>query len=168
MHRELPLEIAIEDPRADDVVALLVRHLDFARATTRPEFVFALDVEGLGAPAITFLTARRDGVLLGVGALKELDHQHGELKSMHTAVEARGQGVGMALVAHLVAMARGRRYARVSLETGSQDAFAAARALYRRAGFVPCGPFADYPDSPNSTFMTTVLTSASGRLADGG
>ena len=145
--------IAPDDPRAPDVTALLVRHLELMRATTPAEFVFALDVTGLVDPAITFCSARRDGVVVAVGALKELDATHGELKSMHTAVAARGQGIGAAVVEHLVDLARRRGYARLSLETGSQDAFAPARALYARTGFVVCGPFGDYPDSTNSVFM---------------
>ena len=151
------LVIAGDDPRAPDVTALLERHLAFTHETTPPEVVFALDVDGLVDPAITFCSARRAGALLGVGALKELDAAHGELKSMHTAATARGQGIGGAVVEHLVDLARRRGYARVSLETGSQDAFAPARALYARCGFVPCGPFADYPDAPSSVFMTLAL-----------
>lgn len=158
MPADAPLVIAIEDPRTDDVVALLTRHLEFARSTTPPELVFALDLDGLRDPAITFCAARRDGALLGVGALKELDAAHGELKSMHTAAEARGQGVALALVVHLVGLASDRGYSRVSLETGSQDAFAPARALYGRAGFVPGASFGDYPDSPSSAFMTMSIT----------
>ena len=151
------LVIAADDPRAPDVTALLQRHLEFAHETTPAEFVFALDVDGLADPAVTFCSARRGGELLGVGALKELDASHGELKSMHTAAVARGQGIGAAVVEHLVELARRRGYDRVSLETGSQDAFAPARALYARTGFVVCGPFADYPDSPTSVFMTRPL-----------
>ena len=116
------LVIAVDDPRAPDVTALLQRHLDFAHVTTPPELVFALDVEGLVGPAVTFCSARRDGRLLAMGALQELDATHGELKSMHTASPARGQGIGAAMVGHLVGLARRRGYARVSLETGSQAA----------------------------------------------
>jgi putative acetyltransferase len=149
--------IVVDDPRADDVRALLGRHLAFAHEHSPPEDVHALDVDGLVDPAITFYSARRDGELLAVGALKELDARHGELKSMHTAQAARGNGIGRAMLAHLLAVARDRGYRRVSLETGSMAAFVAARSLYERAGFVPCPPFADYPDSPNSTCMTLAL-----------
>jgi putative acetyltransferase len=145
--------IGPDDPRAPDVTALLGRHLEFSRSTTPPEFVFALDIEALVDPAITFCSARRAGVLVGVGALKELDPAHGELKSMHTAARARGQGVAAALVDHLVEVARRRGYRTVSLETGSQDAFAPARALYAKAGFSVCEAFGDYPESANSVFM---------------
>jgi len=157
MPRVDDLRIAVDDPRAPDVVALLTRHLEFARATTPAELVFALDIDGLVQPGITFCSARRDGALVGVGALKELGPTHGELKSMHTSAAVRGQGIGAALVRHLVALGRARGYERIDLETGSQDAFAPARALYARSGFTVCGPFGDYPDTPSSTFMTIAL-----------
>jgi putative acetyltransferase len=106
--------------------------------------VFALDAEGRLDQTVTYFSARRDGVLLGVGALKELDPSHGELKSMHTVEAARGQGVGRAMVEHLLSVAERRRYRRVSLETGTMDVFAPARALYARVGFKPCEPFGEY------------------------
>ena len=149
--------IGTDDPRAADVRALLERHLEFARSCTPAEFVFALDVDALTDPAVTFCSARRDGELLAVGALKELDAAHGELKSMHTEAAARGRGIGAAMVAHLVDLARARGYARVSLETGAQAEFGPARALYRSCGFETCGPFAGYPDTPHSVFMTLVV-----------
>jgi putative acetyltransferase len=149
--------IAVDDPRADDVRALLARHLAFAHETTPPEHVHALDLDGLLDPALTFFAARRGGVLVGIGALKQLDAGHGELKSMHTAAEARGQGVGRCMVEHLLATARQRGYARVSLETGTTDAFVPARALYRSVGFTSCGPFGDYRPSPDNEFMTLAL-----------
>ena len=124
------LVIAVDDPLTSDVAALLDRHLQFARSCTLPGFVFALDADELVRPDIILCSARRDGRLLAVGALKELDASHGELKSMHTSVEARGCGVGMAMVEHLVGLARRRGYARVSLETGAQAEFEPARNLY--------------------------------------
>ncbi len=137
--------------------ALLERHLAFAAATTEPEDIYALDVDALADAAVTFVSYRDRGELLGVGALKELDATHGELKSMHTAEAARGRGVGAAIVDHLLGLARERGYARVSLETGAGPAFAPARRLYARAGFVPCGAFGDYAPSPNSAYMTLAL-----------
>ncbi|WP_461023461.1 GNAT family N-acetyltransferase [Thalassiella azotivora] len=145
------------DPRSDDVRALLARHHAFAREHSPPEDVHALDVDALAASAVAFVGCRRDGVLLGVGALTELDPRHGELKSMHTAAEARGQGVARAVLHHLLRVARDSGYVRVSLETGTPAAFAAARSLYAAAGFVPCGPFGAYRSSPWSTFMTLRL-----------
>lgn len=150
--------IGVEDPGTPDLVALLERHVAFCRSITPPEHTFVLDLDALSDPSITVFALRRDGALLGVGALKELDRRHGEIKSMHTAAEARGLGVGRALVDHLVATAAERGYTRVSLETGTMDGFAAARALYANAGFVPCGPFGGYAASADNTFMTLALT----------
>jgi putative acetyltransferase len=150
-------DIAIDDPRADDVRELLERHHAFAGLHSPPEDIHALDVDGLVDPAVTFFSFRLERELLAVGALKRLDAHHAELKSMHTAEEARGRGIGRAMVAHLVAVARDRGFRRASLETGSMPAFAPARSLYARAGFTPCEPFGDYRPSPNSTFMTLSL-----------
>ena len=151
--------IAVDDPRAADVRELLGRHLAFAHTHTPAEDVHALDMTGLLDASVTFFSYRVDRTLLGVGALKELDGQHGEVKSMHTAQEARGRGIARAMLAHLLAVGRERGYLRISLETGTMPAFAAARALYASAGFTPCGPFADYTMSPSNTWMTLVLCS---------
>ena len=151
------LVISIDDPRVGDMHALLTRHLAFAYEHTPPADVHALDLNGLLDPAVTTYSARRGGQLLGIGALKELDETHAELKSMHTAEAARQQGVGRAMLDHLVGVARQRGYRRVSLETGTMEAFAPARSLYANAGFVPCDPFGDYRLSPSSAFMTLFL-----------
>jgi putative acetyltransferase len=151
------LAIAIDDPARDDVRQLLERHLTFAHDHSPPEDVHALDVPGLLGPDITFYSARLDGTVVGVGALKEIDPVHGELKSMHTATEVRGQGVGRAVLGHVLDEARRRGYRRVSLETGSMEVFAPARSLYRSVGFVECEPFGAYVLSPWSTCMTMEL-----------
>ena len=139
--------------------SLLETHLAFARSVTPICHAYALDVEGLLDPSVSLFGARREGVLLGVGALRELDESHGEIKSMHTAEAARGQGVGRALAEHLLAVARERGYRRVSLETGAMEKFAPARALYESVGFEPCEPFGDYPENPKSTCMTLTINS---------
>jgi putative acetyltransferase len=153
-------KISTDDPRAADVRGLLERHLTQMNSQSPPEDVHALDVDRLVDPAITFFSFRADGELLGVGALKQLDEHHAELKSMHTAQAARGRGVARALLEHMLAIARERGYTRLSLETGSTEPFAPARTLYATAGFTPCGPFADYRPSPNSAFMTLSMTGA--------
>lgn len=150
-------EISIDDPAAPDVRRLLETHLDFARAPTPPEDAHALDVDGLRDPEVTFFSLRRDGVLLAVGALKRLDGEHAEVKSMHTVLTARRQGIGRQMIEHLIAVAREAGYRRLSLETGSMAEFAPARALYASAGFEPCEPFGDYRKSVNSTYMTLRL-----------
>jgi putative acetyltransferase len=149
--------VAEDDPRSPDVIGLLERHLEFARRVTPPEDVHALDLDGLLDPAVTFFSLRDKDTLLGIGAIKALDDAHMELKSIHTAEEARGNGVGRTVVEHLLGVARERGATRVSLETGSMEEFAPSRALYGRLGFEECGPFAEYSPSRSSTFMTLEL-----------
>ena len=149
--------IEVDDPRRDDVRVLLEQHRRFAGSVTRPEQVYALDLDALLELSITFFSLRVDGALLGIGALKQLDPLHAEVKSMHTTQAARGHGLGRAMLDHLLAVAAARGVRRVSLETGAGAAFAPARALYASAGFVPCGAFGDYPESPHSAFMTRRL-----------
>ena len=149
--------IALDDPRAADVRQLLERHLTFARSVTPPEDAHALEPDGLLDPSILFFSYRADGELLAVGALRHLDDDHAEVKSMHTVEAARGRGIGRAMLDHLLGVARERGYRRVSLETGAMDAFAPARSLYLNAGFVPTEPFGDYRESRNSVYLTLAL-----------
>jgi len=153
------VKISIEDPRTNDVRTLVERHLDFAKSHKPPGDMHALDIAGLLDPAVTTFSYRAGGELLAVGALKHLDERHAELKSMHTAEAARGRGIGRAMVAHLIGVARVRGFRRVSLKTGSQPAFGPARSLYANAGFTICGPFGHYHPSRDSTFMTMTLDS---------
>lgn len=151
------MEIVREDPRRGDVITLLTEHLTEMRATSPPESVHALDPDALSTPDVTFWALREEGALLGCGALRTVDDAHGEIKSMRTATAARRRGVAARLLDHLLAEARAQGWTRVSLETGSQDFFAPARALYASRGFVECGPFEGYDDDPHSTFMTRYL-----------
>jgi putative acetyltransferase len=153
----MKLDLAIDDPRAADVRALLAAHLAFARGVTPAGYSFAFDVEQLVEPTVTFFSARNEGRLLGIAALKRLDANHAELKSMHTSQAERGRGVGRALVEHIVSFARGQGYRRISLETGTTDEFAAARTLYAKLGFVACEVFGSYRPSPHNTFMSMRL-----------
>lgn len=154
------------------VLALLEEHLAGMRAASPPECVFALDLDGLRGPEITFLTAWRhapfdslgdDDELLALGALKELTPTtataggHGELKSMRTRARHLRQGAAQAILTDLLNLARERGYTRVRLETGSTPPFDAAMAMYRRVGFVECGPFGDYRADPFSRFMSTSM-----------
>ena len=136
---------------------LLERHLGFCLSETPPEHSFALDVDGLLDQRVTFVSCRDGDTVLGVAAIKELDTRHAEIKSMHTAAEARGRGVGRALLSYLLDTARTRGYRLVSLETGTTPGFAAARALYESAGFMPTGPFGGYPETGDNTFYSLGL-----------
>jgi len=151
------MDIRIDDLTGPGIAALLSAHLEHGNAHSPPESVHALDLDGLRAPDITFWSARDGGDLLGCGALRELSPDHAELKSMHTAARHRGKGVGRAMLEHILKEAQARGYKRISLETGSMEAFAPARALYRRYGFVECPPFGSYRRDPHSTFMTREL-----------
>ncbi len=126
------------------VVALIELHLRAAFENSPPGAVFALDLSGLRASDVTLWTLWEGDALLGMGALKQLDSAHGELKSMRTAPGHVRRGVARVLLAHLIAEARGRGWGELKLETGANDAFAAARQLYQGAGFTPCGAFGDY------------------------
>ncbi len=144
----------LTDPR---VVDLLERHVTRCRRESPRESAHAFEPEDLRQPGISLWTAWAGDTLLGIAALMELAPDHGEVKSMHTAEPARRRGVGAALLRHLIAAAAERGYARLSLETGSMDYFAPARALYARHGFVACDPFGSYVPDPSSRFMTRAL-----------
>lgn len=140
-----------------EVIALLREHLRGMARLSPPESIHALDLDGLRRPEISFWSAWQGDELLGCGALKQLDPEHGEIKSMRTAARHQRKGVAAAMLDHLIDEAGRRAYRRLSLETGSMDGFEPARRLYMRFGFDPCGPFADYVDDPNSVFMTKHL-----------
>jgi putative acetyltransferase len=144
------------------VAALLAAHVEDMRRYSPPESVHTLDLDRLRTPDLTFWSVWEGEEVLGCGALRELDRGHGELKSMRTAPEHRGRGVGSLVLEHLVATARSRGYARLSLETGSPDEFAPARRLYARRGFVECGPFGPYAADDFSVFMTLDLSAEVG------
>jgi putative acetyltransferase len=146
-----------DDLRGPEIAELLRQHLATMALISPPESIHALDLAALRVPEITFWTVWEGTDLLGCGALKELDPRHGEIKSMHTAARFRRRGVAAAMVRHILDEARRRAYRRLSLETGSMEGFAPARALYAGFGFAPCGPFAGYVLDPNSAFMTLAL-----------
>ena len=139
------------------VQALLRQHLDDMQLHSPAEAIHALDLHGLQGPGMDFWAAWRGDILLGCCALHALDPGHGEIKSMRTAPAHRRSGVAVRMMEHLLAVAARRGYTKMSLETGSAAAFAPARTLYARFGFVACGPFGQYVDSPHSVFMTKAL-----------
>ena len=151
------MEIRVEDLRGPEIKELLEAHLDLMRTITPPESVHALDLDGLRVPEVTFWTLWIDGELLSCGALKQISPSHGEIKSMHTPALARGRGLGRRMVEHFLNAARLRSYTRLSLETGSFDAFIPARSLYADFGFQMTEPFGNYEFDPNSAYMTLEL-----------
>ena len=151
------MRITIDDLSGSAIVKLLQAHLQSLAALSPPESMHALDIDGLRKPEITFWSVWDGGELAGCGALKELDDQHAEIKSMRTASAHLRKGVASKLLQHILSEARRRNYRRLSLETGAGEAFVPARTLYAKFGFKPCGPFAEYVDDPNSVFMTREL-----------
>ena len=152
------MRIQVDDLSGPEIRTLLEEHLRNMHELSPPESVHALDLASLRKPEITFWTVWCEGELWGCGALKALDPAHGEVKSMRTAAMRRRRGAGRAMLEHIIAVAQARSYARLSLETGSMDAFAPARRLYESFGFTYCGPFADYAADPNSVFMSRTFS----------
>ena len=152
-----PFRIVEDDLTGPEIAALLRYHLDEMYSLSPAESVHAMPLERLREPDVTFWSAWTGEDLAACGALKRLDPTHGEIKSMRAAPEWRGKGAGKAILLHLLAEARKRGYTRLSLETGSPEAFLPARRLYEAHGFVECGPFGDYRLDPWSLFMTRQL-----------
>ena len=151
------LRVVPDDLSGPDIAEFLREHLRDMLSVSPPESTHALDLTGLRRPEVTFWTVLDGDTLVGCGALKELEPAHGEIKSMRTAGSHRGRGVASLMLSHLLAEARARSYARLSLETGSFEFFAPARALYSKFGFTYCAPFADYREDPHSVFMSKPL-----------
>ena len=151
------LNVCRDTPDNPQVQALLTRHFELMRASSPEESCHVMEPGALLERGVVLFAARDGDTVLGVGALARLESGHGELKSMHTAAEARGRGVARKILAALLDAARTDEMARVSLETGSAELFAPARALYAAHGFEECPPFGDYVVDPLSVFMTRTL-----------
>jgi putative acetyltransferase len=151
------LHFRIDDLEGDAIRALVSRHLRGMHENSPPESVHAFDLSGLRHPSVTFWSVWSDDTLAGMGALKDLGGARGEIKSMRVADAFLGKGVGRATLVHILTDAQRRGMTSLWLETGSAPAFLPAISLYERAGFVRCGPFADYVEDPFSIFMTKSL-----------
>ena len=151
------LTIARESPLGADLGLLMQRHTADMHADTPPESIHMMEAGQLATPDIAFFVLREAGIPLAMGAFKRLDATHAEIKSMHVLAEARGRGLSRRMLDHLLAQARAAGLLRLSLETGVQPTFLAARALYEKAGFTECPPFDSYQLDPNSVFLTKQL-----------
>lgn len=150
-------EIRPDDLSGPEIARLLTAHATAMQAASPPESCHYLPIDGLRHPSVTVWGVWEDGEMLGCGALRDLGDGAGEIKSMHTKAAGRGRGVGRDMLEHLIAEASRRGYTALFLETGSMDAFVAARRLYEQRGFVDCPPFAEYVEDPNSVFMVLRL-----------
>lgn len=161
MSIETDLLIRLDDLSDPRIAAFMEEHLQDMRATSPPESVHALDMNKLRQPEIAFWTAWLNEpagpMLAATAAIKRLDAEHAELKSMRTAAALRGRGLARRMLRHVLAEARQRGYRRLSLETGTQAFFEPAHQLYASEGFVVCEPFGSYRIDPHSCYMTLAL-----------
>ncbi|MEV1240138.1 GNAT family N-acetyltransferase [Nonomuraea sp. NPDC049750] len=151
------MKIAVDDLSGPEIAAFLDEHLQQMRSITPLESKHALDLDALRAPEVTFWTVVDGDALVGCGAIKRLNADHAEVKSMRTRPVRQRSGVASLLLGHIIAEATRMGFARLSLETGSDEFFLPARKLYEKFGFAYCEPFADYRPDPNSAFMTRTL-----------
>lgn len=151
------LDIKLDDLSGEKIAAFIGGHLQELARHSPPESRHALNLDGLKKPDVTFWSAWEQDELVGCGALKELNGQHGEVKSMRTASSYLRKGAARQLLSCIISEAKKRGYRRLSLETGSMAAFEPARSLYISMGFHYCEPFAAYREDPNSLFMTKEL-----------
>lgn len=153
----MAVTISKESPLGEDLALLMQRHTADMHADTPPESIHMMDAGQLAVPDVSFFVLRDNGEALAMGAFKRIDATHAEIKSMHVLTEARGRGLSRTMLDHLLTQAQAAGFSRLSLETGVQPTFIAARALYYKAGFVDCPPFEGYVEDPNSLFMTKTL-----------
>lgn len=151
------MHIIKDDLTGSEIRALLETHFAGMLANSPEGSCHFLDFDGLNAPDVTFWSIWDNDALMGCGAMKELTPEHGEIKSMRTHADHLRKGAGAAMLAHIIAQARERGYRRLSLETGSSDAFIPALSMYIAHGFAFCPPFGDYVEDPFSCFMTLNL-----------
>ncbi len=151
------MEIVLDDLSGPQIAAFLAEHVAQMREITPLPGKYALDLDGLRRPEITFWSVLDGGTVVGCGALKRLDSGHAELKSMRTAPARQRSGIASRLLAHILDEARLAGYRRMSLETGSAEFFRPARTLYEKFGFAYCEPFGDYRPGPYNVFMTREL-----------
>ena len=133
---------------------LLKKHFIELRSVSPAGSTHVLDVEGLKDPSIKFWSLWENEKLIGCGALKFLDSQHGEFKSIRVADEFRKKGFGEKIIFHLIEEAKKLKINKISIETGSGNFFKSARELFKKFGFEPCDPFAHYTEDPNSCYYT--------------
>lgn len=149
--------IKIDDLKGTEVIELLHEHHKNMFLHSPPESIHTLDVASLQADSITFWSVWIDDQLAGCGALKQLTVSHAEVKSILTSQGFRRKGIAIQLLHFIFDYAKNQSYSRISLETGSMDAFIPARKMYEKLGFKYSGPFAEYIEDVHSVFMTKEL-----------
>lgn len=136
-----------------EVNHLLTKHFIELRSVSPDDSCHVLDIKGLKDSSIKFWSFWDNNQLIGCAALKFLDDEHGEFKSIRVEDNSRGKGVGEKIISHLIEVAKNEGIKRLSIETGAGDFFKSARKLFKKFGFKTCRPFADYKEDPNSCYF---------------
>jgi putative acetyltransferase len=150
----MKVDFKLDDLSGPRIVEFLEEHIEDMKSVSPPESKYALDLDGLRMPDVTFWSAWEEEKIVACGALKQLDNSHAEIKSMRVFAARRCHGIASKLLSHLLSEASSRGYHRISLETGSIAFFDPARKLYEKFGFESCAPFGDNKENPNSVFMS--------------
>jgi putative acetyltransferase len=140
-----------------EVHELLIKHFIELRAASPEGSAHVLDIPGLKVSSIKFWSLWKDDMLMGCGALKFLDKEHGEFKSIRIHNDFRNQGNGINVINHLINEAKKLNINRLSIETGAGDFFIPARKLFKKCGFETCKPFAHYKEDINSVYLTKII-----------
>ena len=140
-----------------EVHELLIKHFIELRAASPEGSAHVLDIPGLKVSSIKFWSLWQDDMLMGCGALKFLDKEHGEFKSIRIHNDFRNQGNGINVINHLINEAKKLNINRLSIETGAGDFFIPARKLFKKCGFETCKPFAHYKEDINSVYLTKII-----------
>ena len=145
------IENNFDDPKVNE---LLNKHLIELRSVSPEGSTHVLDIPGLKVPSIKFWSLWENKELIGCGALKFLDENHGEFKSIRITDKLRKNGLGIKIIDHLINEAKKLNIKKISVETGSGDFFSPARKLFKKCGFETCKPFAHYKEDPNSCYYS--------------
>ena len=140
-----------------EVNNLLKKHFIELRSVSPAGSTHVLDIDGLKDPSIKFWSLWENNKLVGCGALKFLEKNHGEFKSIRVADEFKKKGIGERIINHLIEEAKKLKISKLSIETGAGDFFLPARNLFSKFGFAKCPPFAHYKNDPNSCYYTLNL-----------
>ena len=140
-----------------EVNKLLVKHFKELRSVSPADSCHVLDIAGLKNPNIKFWSFWEENQLIGCGALKFLDKEHGELKSIRVNDTFRKKSYGIKVIQHLIFEAKKLNIIKLSLETGAGNFFAPARKLFEKSGFKSCEPFAEYKKNPDSCYMSLLI-----------
>jgi putative acetyltransferase len=148
------IEGNFDHPEVND---LLKKHFIELRAVSPAGSTHVLDIPGLKIPTIKFWSLWKDSKLMGCGALKFLEKNHGEFKSIRVHNDFRNQGNGIKVINHLIEEAIKLKIEKLSIETGAGKFFEPARKLFKSCGFEQCGPFAHYKEDINSLYFTKII-----------